>query len=102
MYRQHQAEKKSRISLSSQLPNTNTQNKGPFTIQKVQPIANAEGKHQDINDLVRHLAAEDQDKGGSKTTAADRAALEKEQHDATNFYAVDVETNLARFARGAS
>ena len=50
-------------------------------------------KHQNIDELIRHLAEEDKDKGGSKTTAADRRAIEKMQKDGTNFYAIDVETN---------
>ena len=32
-------------------------------------------------------------KSGNKTTPEDRAAIEKDQRDRENFYAIDIETN---------
>ena len=85
MYRKHQAEKKSRISLNSESTKANESVARPLSTQNQQRI--------DQIQIFGRSAVPEQEKGGSKTTAADRAALEKEQRDSENFYAIDVETN---------
>ena len=78
MYRKHQAEKKSRISLNNEQAKANTSEGRPSSTQNKQLGDQIQDSHQNIQ-AISHPAVLDQEKGGSKTTAADRAALEKEQ-----------------------
>ena len=92
MYRKHQAEKKSRIFLNRQMTKPNASDERPSSTQNQQLDDRIEDTLHNIKQ-IGHQAGQDQERGGSKTTAADRAILEKEHRDIRNFYAVDVETN---------